>query len=100
VSACELMERPAAIARASAVKWGVIVDAYLTDAARVGDRYAALVYHDLSGVIPDGMTIVTPPIRPVVERDGYLLVRSLDEGDHYVIVSTLSDSHGRSATPR
>ncbi|WP_154807167.1 hypothetical protein [Pseudomonas syringae] len=47
MSACELMERPASIARASAVEWGVIVDAYLTEAARVGDRYAALVYDDL-----------------------------------------------------
>lgn len=98
MSACELMERPAAIARAGAVKWGVIVDAYLTDAARVGDRYAAVVYRDLSGVIPDGMTIFTPPVLPVVERDGYLLVRSLDEGDHYVIVSTLSESPAGSET--
>lgn len=93
MNACELTERAATVVQANAAEWGVIVDAYLIDAAKVGNRYAAVVYRDLSGVIPDGMTIVTPPVRPVVERDGYLLVRSIDEGDHYVIVSTLSEHH-------
>ena len=76
---------------ASDIEWGVTVDAYLMDAARVGNRYAALVYRDLSGVSCDGMTVVTPEVRTVSERGGYTLVRSLCGEDHYVVVSELPE---------
>ncbi|WP_232248867.1 hypothetical protein [Pseudomonas putida] len=65
------------------------IDAYLLDAAMVGNRYTARVYQDLSGVNADGMTVVTPEVRAVREQGGFTLVRSLGGHDHYVIVSKL-----------
>lgn len=94
MSACELIELPTQIVRASCIEWGVTIDAYLSDAARVGNRFTARVYRDLSGINSDGMTIVTPEVQPVSERSGYTLVRSLSGRDHYVIVSQLSEVEG------
>jgi len=91
VSACEKIPLPMRVVWASDIEWGVTVDAYLMDAARVGNRYAALVYRDLSGVSCDGMTVVTPEVRTVSERGGYTLVRSLCGEDHYVVVSELPE---------
>ncbi len=99
MSACEQMEHPPGVIRATAIEWDVTVDAYLMNAARVGNRYAAVVYRDLSGVILDGMTVFTPQVRPVEVRQGYLLVRSLDGGDHYVIVSEHSGDEGDTVAP-
>lgn len=72
---------------ASQVDWGVLVDAYLTNAAPVGDRYAACAHRDRSGAIQDGMTIVTPPVVFLVEVGNFSLVRSRSGQDHYVIVT-------------
>lgn len=91
VSACELIELPTGVVRASAIGWGVTVDGYLVNAARVGDRYAATVYGDLSGTISDGMTVVTPSVRAVEQRGGFTLVRSRSGDDHYVIVTELPE---------
>ncbi|CRM32998.1 hypothetical protein ACIQRH_00920 [Pseudomonas sp. NPDC090964] len=91
MSVCELIELPTWVVRASAVDWGVTVDGYLVNAARVGDRYAAIVYGDQSGVIRDGMTVVTPSVRAVEQRSGFTLVRSRSGDDHYVIVTELLD---------
>ncbi len=92
-----MIELPKWVARASAVDWGVTIDGYLVNAARVGDRYAAIVYGDQSGVIRDGMTVVTPSVRSVVQRSGFTLVRSRSGDDHYVIVSELLDSDAEGA---
>lgn len=91
MSVCELIELPTWVVRASAVDWGVTVDGYLVNAARVGDRYAAIVYGDQSGGIRDGMTVVTPSVRAVEQRSGFTLVRSRSGDDHYVIVTELLD---------
>jgi hypothetical protein len=90
VSTCELIELPLAVVKATRIDWGVPIDAYLMDAARVGDRLTGLVYCDLSRVSSDGMTVVTPEIRDVRKVNGFTLVRSLTLRDHYVIVSELS----------
>ena len=91
VSACELIGLPQQVEQATRVAWGVKIDAYLMDAAQVGDRITALVYCDLSGVSSDGMTVVTPEVRAVRQVRGFTLVRSLTGQDHYVIVSKLSE---------
>lgn len=91
MSAWEKIPPPMRVVWASDIEWGFTVDAYLMDAARVGNRYAALVYRDLSGVSCDGMTVVTPEVRTVSERGGYTLVRSLCGEDHYVVVSALPE---------
>lgn len=90
MSACELIELPLAVVKATRIDWGVPIDAYLMDVARVGDRLTGLVYCDLSRVSSDGMTVVTPEIRDVRQVNGFKLVRSLTRRDHYVIVSELS----------
>ncbi|KRP60169.1 MULTISPECIES: hypothetical protein [Pseudomonas] len=87
---CELTEFPVRVVRATVIEWGVTIDAYLLDAAMVGNRYTGLVYQDLSGVNADGMTVVTPEVRSVRQQGGFTLVRSLGGHDHYVIVSKLS----------
>lgn len=89
LSACELIELPLAVVKATQINWGVPIDAYLVDAARVGDRLTGLVYCDMSCVSSDGMTVITPEIRDVRQVDGFTLVRSLTGRDHYVIVSEL-----------
>ncbi|WP_434120329.1 hypothetical protein [Pseudomonas fortuita] len=75
------------VVRAQREDWGVIVDAYLSQAGRVGNRYAATVFSDLSGVSADGMTIVTPPLELLEERVGFKLMRSFSGKDHFVITS-------------
>lgn len=96
MSACTIIEMPRSILQASEIEWGVTVDAYLMDAARVGDRYVAKVYSDLSGKGSDGMTVVTPPVKVQEERGGYTLLRSTCGGDYYVVVSRLQEGkpHG------
>ncbi|MBL3874883.1 hypothetical protein EGV01_23485, partial [Pseudomonas syringae pv. theae] len=42
-------EIPAQVAIARLIDWGVSIDAFLVDAARVGTRFAASVYLDRSG---------------------------------------------------
>jgi hypothetical protein len=50
------------------MEWGIFIDAYFSQAARVGQRYVALVYRDQSGISEDSMTIATPPVRHVETR--------------------------------
>ena len=94
MSACELIELPLKVVQAAGVGWGVTVDAYLLNAARVGDRFTAQVYCDLSSISSNGMTVVTPEVRVVEQKGGFTLVRSLSGMDHYVIVSAIPDSTG------
>lgn len=77
---------PCEVVRAQGVDWSVYVDAYLFSAARVGERYVALVYNDQSRKLEDGMTVATPPVWCVEEREGFKLVRTAG-GDNYVISS-------------
>ncbi|WP_256680250.1 hypothetical protein [Pseudomonas sp. Marseille-P9899] len=77
---------PQEVGRAQDVEWGVCIDAYLRNAARVGQRYAAEVYFDQSGASENGMTVATPPLRCVEVRQGFKLMRSM-AGGHYVIAS-------------
>ncbi|MFK3774320.1 hypothetical protein [Pseudomonas sp. NPDC089406] len=79
----------AKLAIAQAHDWGALVDAYLVDAAEVGDRFVAYVYGDLSGQLVDGMTIVTPPSEVIAEVEGMALLRTVSGNDHYVMVSRL-----------
>jgi len=78
---------PSGVLTASSLDWGVTVDAYLIGAARMGDRYAAQAYLDRSGEIRDGMTVVTPEVTQVSRKEGFLMVRSVSQKDHYVIVT-------------
>lgn len=80
---------PMEVNRAQAIDWGVTVDAYLADAARVGRRYAALVYADRSRLNENGATIATPELELVETRLGFQLMRSASGLDHYVIASYL-----------
>lgn len=81
---------PLEVIQAQAIEWNVEVDAYLSDAARVGLRYSALVYFDRSGVSQNGMTIATPPLAFIESRAGFKLMRSVSGRDHYVIASELN----------
>lgn len=47
----------AKLAIAQAHDWGALVDAYLVDAAEVGDRFVAYVYGDLSGQLGCGVRV-------------------------------------------
>ncbi|KPB59926.1 MULTISPECIES: hypothetical protein [Pseudomonas] len=78
---------PAQVVAASKINWGVPIDAYLMDAARVGDRYAAEAFLDRSGRVSDGMTVATPPVITLMHKDRFKLVRSECHKDHYVIVT-------------
>lgn len=82
-------DAPSEVIQAQAIEWDVPVDAYLANAARAGQRYAALVYADQSGVNLDGMTIATPPLEFVKARAGFKLMRTASGRDHYVIASEL-----------
>ena len=77
---------PPEIVGAQRIKWEVFIDAYLAGAAKLGQRYIAKVYSDRSGISEDGMTVTTPPVRHVMTKEGFELIRSLG-GDHYVITS-------------
>ncbi|WP_439858312.1 hypothetical protein [Pseudomonas syringae] len=78
---------PTELTQAMALGWGVHIDAYLLDAARVGIRYAAIVFCDQSGASCDGMTVVTPPVRHVETRGAFKLLQTLDGADNYVLVT-------------
>lgn len=77
---------PREVVLALSIDWSVYIDAYLFSAARVGERYVALVYGDQSRVSSNGMTVATPPLRCIAEKEGFKLMRSAS-GDHYVITS-------------
>ncbi|WP_122762014.1 hypothetical protein, partial [Pseudomonas viridiflava] len=77
---------------ARGVDWGVPIDAYLMNAAKVGSRFAASVYLDRSGTAANGVTVATPPVFHVAKIRGFEMVRSVCGSDHYVIVSRLSAS--------
>lgn len=78
---------PNEVNQAMAYDWGVFVDAYLVDAARVGDCFAATVFGDQSGAAPDGATVATRAVRQVAARGAFTLLQTLDGGDHYVLVT-------------
>jgi hypothetical protein len=78
---------PAEVLLASEMPWGVLIDAYLIGAARVGDRYAGVAYLDHSGVIVDGSTVATPPVRAIDQKDKFILLQTLSGLDHYVIAA-------------
>lgn len=82
---------PSEVIQAQGISWGVVVDAYLVNAARVGQSYAALAYSDQSNVSSNGMTVATPPLQLVETRAGFKLMRSLSGKDYYVIASELSE---------
>lgn len=87
MSSIAIHEASRELEEARQIDWGVMVDAYLTDAAPVGDRYAACAHRVQSGAICDGMTIVTPPVVVLAEVGTFSLLRSRSGQDHYVIVS-------------
>ena len=78
---------PTQVLAASKIDWGVPIDAYLMGAARLGHRYAAEAFLDRSGKVGDGMTVATPPVTILMQKDGFILVRSECHKDHYVIVT-------------
>jgi hypothetical protein len=78
---------PTEVTQAMTCDWGVFVDAYLMDAARVGDRYAARAFCDQSGALTDGMTVVTPKVQQIASRGSYKLLRAWNVDDHYVLVT-------------
>ncbi|MEE4697096.1 hypothetical protein V2J91_10750 [Pseudomonas alliivorans] len=80
---------PIEVTRAQRVNWGVFVDAFLMNAAKVGNRFAAEAYGDQSGLISDGTTVATAPVRSIASVNGFQLLQTLDAGDHYVIVTEL-----------
>jgi hypothetical protein len=78
---------PSEVVQAMAQDWGVLIDAYLFNAACVGNRFAATVFCDRSGAASDGMTVATQPVRLVSTIRGFKLLRTLDGADHYVVVT-------------
>ncbi|MBW8023305.1 hypothetical protein E0H95_20400 [Pseudomonas syringae pv. tomato] len=78
---------PSEVVQAMTQDWGVLVDAYLFNAACVGNRFAATVFCDRSGAASDGMTVATQPVRLVSTIGGFKLLRTLDGADHYVIAT-------------
>lgn len=79
---------PREVAQAMAQEWGVFVDAFLTDAAKVGDRYAAIAYFRRPGSLAeDGVTVATPAVREISSKGAFKLVQTFDGQDHYVLVS-------------
>ncbi|HDS1817320.1 TPA: hypothetical protein QEM96_001962 [Pseudomonas putida] len=92
VARCSVSETPPVplkVLAAKRIKWGVIIDAYLTDVAKVGMRYSAMVFSDRSGFIQDGETVATPPAKAVDEQQGFVLLQSLCGRDYYVVVNWL-----------
>lgn len=81
---------PPAVIQALDEEWGVLIDAYLTDAAKVGTRFAATIFFDQAGVISNGETVVTPPLRSLSRRKNFWLMQSECGRDHYVVVSHYS----------
>lgn len=89
-TAVDAVPIPPDVLIARQIQWDVLVDAYLTQAAKVGDRYAASVFLDQAGVIADGTTIATPQVTTVDEKEGFILLRSVCGKDHYVIANWLA----------
>ncbi|WP_029240775.1 hypothetical protein [Pseudomonas syringae] len=83
---------PPEVLEAQRIRWDVLIDAYLMQAARVGTRYAASVFLDRAGLIVDGTTVATPEVKTVEEKQGFVLLQSLCGTDHYVIANWLVDS--------
>jgi len=54
---------------------------------RVGDRFAATVFCDQSGMVSDGMTVATQPVHQIATRGAFKLLQTLDRADHYVLVT-------------
>ncbi|PXX72420.1 MULTISPECIES: hypothetical protein [unclassified Pseudomonas] len=77
------------LAMAQTHDWGAFIDAYLIDGAAVGDRFAAYVYHDRSGQLENGMTVVTPAVEMIAQFEGMVLLRTMSGNDNYVLVSRL-----------
>lgn len=78
---------PWAVIKAREIDWGVLVDAVLVDAARVGNRYAARVFDDQSGQAENGSTVVTPPLVQIGSRGMFKMFRSVCGNDRYVVAS-------------
>lgn len=78
---------PGEVVQAMSHDWGVLVDAYLVNAARVGNRFAATVFCDRSDRVPDGVTVATNPVRQIAARGAFKLFQTLDGADHYVLVT-------------
>lgn len=95
----EKVDLPGEVVQAMLHDWGVLVDAYLVNAARVGTRYAATVFCDQSGALLDGMTVATRPVRQVDVRGGFRLLQTVDGRDYYVLV-TEQGAGGANACPR
>lgn len=85
--ATEELGVPAEVRQAMLRDWGVYVDAYLTDGARVGNRYAATAYFAEPGPIPNGTTVATHPLRHLATQGAFKLLQTLNQADHYVLVS-------------
>ncbi|MNI88206.1 hypothetical protein D3C73_1454800 [compost metagenome] len=77
------------LAMAQTHDWGAFIDAYLIDGAAVGGRFAAYVYHDRSGQLENGMTVVTPAVEMIAQFEGMVLLRTMSGNDNYVLVSRL-----------
>ena len=82
---------PECVLQASRIDWGLLVDAFLFNAAPFEDRFVATVFYDYSGAIRNGETVITPPLRNIERRQGFVLARSTSGRDYYVIVSSYSD---------
>ncbi|KPZ11999.1 hypothetical protein [Pseudomonas syringae group genomosp. 3] len=78
---------PSEVIQAMSHDWGVLVDAYLVNAARIGNRFAAIVFCDRSGMVSDGMTVATQPVHQIATRGAFKLLQTLDRADHYVLVT-------------
>lgn len=78
---------PSEVVQAMRHDWGVLIDAYLVNAARIGDRFAAIVFCDRSGMVSDGTTVATQPVHQIATRGAFKLLQTLDRADHYVLVT-------------
>ncbi|WP_122390093.1 hypothetical protein [Pseudomonas amygdali] len=78
---------PSEVVQAMRHDWGVLIDAYLVNAARIGDRFAAIVFCDRSGMVSDGTTVATQPVHQIATRGAFKLLQTLNRADHYVVVT-------------
>ncbi|WP_010205326.1 hypothetical protein, partial [Pseudomonas amygdali] len=84
-------ELPWVVIKARELDWGVLIDAFLVNAAKVGDRYAAQVFDDRSGRAENGSTVVTPPLKLACSQGMFKMFRSICGNDHYVVASEYRD---------
>lgn len=87
---------PFKVMQAARMSWGVLIDAYLINGARVGDRFTASAFLDYAGKIKNGETVVTPPLRKVAARGEFSLMQSSNGRDYYVLVSEYQATHSHS----